>query len=556
MADPCLRVAIVGLGPRGTYALERLRSHAARAGIAVAVDAFETARTPGAGPHYEPSQPDCLRMNLPAGSVDMWPPDARAQGRTDFVSWTAARGRPVCADDYPPRGRVGEYLADGLARILADPGPLTVRVLPRRVAGITRCAGTWRVDARPGVEYDAVLLTTGHPVARPPARLERAAAQRLVAPPYPVERRLTPERIPAGAVVAVRGFALTFIDCALALSEGRGGTFGAIGAGPFLRYRPGGGEPAVIIPLSRSGACMRAKPAAALVAGRADLDAIAREGRARIAALPAGASVEGDLAPALAETAVRCLSAMGARSVEGSRCEAILGDMLGGVPAGRDDPRRELAVSIAVAYGRRRVDAGWALGHTWQVLYPALVARLGGDGLRRVGWPAFHRLAAQMERVAFGPGAGNAARLLALIDGGLVRLDHVAGGDVVAGADGWPEVRSPAGALRVDRVVDAVLAPPGVVPGDPLVEGLIGAGHARIAAGRRGLDVDAAGRCRGRTGAVTPGLAAIGRVTEDVVVGNDTLSRTLHPTPDLWARALVEDHARRTRHGAEALAVP
>jgi diaminopimelate decarboxylase len=246
---------------------------------------------------------------------------------------------------------------------------------------------------------------------------------------------------------------------------------------------------------------------------------------------------------------------MGARPGEATRCELLLNGMLAGAPvAGADDPRRELAMSIAIGCGRRRVDAGWALGHTWQVLYPAIVARVGADGLAPERWPVFHRLAAEMERVAFGPGPGNAARLLALIDGGLVCLDHVAGGTVVAGEGGALRVRSPAGALRVDRVVDAVLAPPGVVPGDRLVAGLIAAGHARVATGRRGLDVDAAGGCRGRDGDVTPGLAAIGRVTEDVVVGNDTLSRTLHPTPDLWARAIVEGVGPRAPGGARAVA--
>lgn len=556
MGEPGLRVAIIGLGPRGTYALERLRAHAAAAGITVAVDAFETARTPGAGPHYEPSQPACLRMNLPAGSVDMWHPGDRPAGARDLIGWARGRGRALGADDYPPRALVGEYLVDGLVRVLADPGPLSVRIVPRRVGALTRAAGAWRVDAAPGAAYDAVLVATGHATSHPPASLVRAAGAALVAPPYPAQERLTTGRIPAGAVVAVRGFALTFIDCALALTEGRGGTFTPAGAGPFLRYRPAGGEPAAILPLSRTGACMRAKPAAALTAGRRDLEVIAARGRARLTALAAGMAVAADLAPAVADTALRCLRAMDAPPGEEARCTRMLGAMLEGAPAGDPAPRRVLADSLAVGCGLRRVDAGWALGHAWQVLYPALVARIGGDGLAPEEWPAFRRLAAEMERVAFGPGPGNAARLLALIDAGAVRLDHVAGGAVGATAGGRPEVRSPAGALPVDRVVDAVLAPPGVVPGDRLVDGLIAAGHARIAAGRRGLDVDAAGRCRGRAGTPTPGLAAIGRVTEDVIVGNDTLSRTLHPTPDLWARAVVGTCVRDDRPGVPALTAP
>jgi diaminopimelate decarboxylase len=105
---------------------------------------------------------------------------------------------------------------------------------------------------------------------------------------------------------------------------------------------------------------------------------------------------------------------------------------------------------------------------------------------------------------------------------------------------------------RVDVVVDAVLPGPGVLPGqDPLLDGLIADGHARVAAGRRGLDVDVDGSCRAIGGGPSRGLAAIGRPTEDSVIGNDTLSRTLHPLSDRWARRVVE----RTRADSAVPAV-
>ena len=69
---------------------------------------------------------------------------------------------------------------------------------------------------------------------------------------------------------------------------------------------------------------------------------------------------------------------------------------------------------------------------------------------------------------------------------------------------------------------------------------LVAAGCARVAPGRRGLEVTPDGSCRGRDGAVTRGLSAIGRPTEDSVIGNDTLTRSLHPHADRWARRIVQ----------------
>jgi diaminopimelate decarboxylase len=96
------------------------------------------------------------------------------------------------------------------------------------------------------------------------------------------------------------------------------------------------------------------------------------------------------------------------------------------------------------------------------------------------------------------------------------------------------------GELAVDVVVDGVLPGPGYLPGqDQLLDGLVADGYARVASGRRGLDVDADGSCRSHDGSLSVGLSAIGRPTEDAVIGNDTLSRTLHPLSDRWARRIV-----------------
>ncbi len=80
---------------------------------------------------------------------------------------------------------------------------------------------------------------------------------------------------------------------------------------------------------------------------------------------------------------------------------------------------------------------------------------------------------------------------------------------------------------------------PGALGHGGLLAGLVADGHARIAPGRRGLDVAGDGSCRARDGAISAGLAAVGRPTEDSVIGNDTLARGLHPHADRWARRVA-----------------
>jgi diaminopimelate decarboxylase len=344
---------------------------------------------------------------------------------------------------------------------------------------------------------------------------------------FPVERRLGRDRVAPGAAVAVRGFALTFIDAALALSEGRGGSFEHAGRPHRLRYVPGGDEPRAIIPFTRTGQPMLAKPGPAIAARYPALEGIAEQGRARLARIEAPFGLR-DVLPIITDAARASLRAVGGDEEATDRA-----------------PAEAIEQSLAIGAGLAAPDRSWSLGHTWRSLYPAIVARLGGDGLAARDWPAFLRLEAEMERVAFGPPPLNAAKLLALVEAGLIDLAHLRRGRPVS-AGGQTAIRSENGERAIDVVVDAVLPAPGAAGYGGLLGCVVAHGFARIPPARRGLDVAADGSCRALDGSIGHGLSVVGRPSEDSVIGNDTLSRTLHPQADLWAQRV----ARRAGCGA------
>ena len=113
---------------------------------------------------------------------------------------------------------------------------------------------------------------------------------------------------------------------------------------------------------------------------------------------------------------------------------------------------------------------------------------------------------------------------LALIDCGKVDLSRLTKGPT-------PEA---------DVSLDAVIPPPGVPDSDDsLIGRLVRDGHAHVPPGRRGVELTADVTCVGANGQPSEGLGAIGRPTEDWVIGNDTLNRSLHPHPDLWAQRVI-----------------
>ncbi len=583
---PALRVAIVGAGPRGLYALERLLSHAARRDVPLEVDVYDPTPTPGAGPVYAPDQPRYLRMNFAAGQVDAWWPGDGAvprELRRSLVAWledadrapsspsprveSAVRdvfddGSP--ADAYLPRAVVGRYLHEAFA-LVERYAPPRVRLRRHRVV-VTAIAPDpggrrsregspapehdgWRVGSAGDARFhDEVLVAGAHrAVDRRALATDWRHAAPLIPAVFPVDRWLSRDRVPPGATVALRGLALTAIDAILALSEGRGGRFSATAGTAGLRYTPGPAAPVVVFPYSRTGRPMRPKPEAErfsrLAAQLAEAVTVAT---AQVPVAPQGAGQVAALTRVVGGLAGAVLDLVGAGPDEHERLVRWTGALAAGAAGPTERlPHDELRQGHATATGRTPLDAEAALGVAWRLVYPAVVERFGGSPLGVDGWRAFRGLAAELERVGFGPSPRNVAKLLALVDAGVVRLDHAVGGQLLD-RGGGTELRSAAGTTSVDRVVDGVLPGPGIDRTGPTpLEGLLAAGHVAVAPGQRGVLVDPVDATALRhDGTRIAGLAAIGRSTEDATVGNDTLSRQLHPQVDRWAQRVVARAAR------------
>lgn len=514
------RIAIVGGGPRGLWAVERLLHHAARAGVGLAVEVFDP-RPLGHGAAYDTAQPEAWRINVKSSVI--------TSGLGTFDRWRARRGDPA-TDSFPPRALVGQFHAESWQSLFRDlPAGCTVEHHAREVTDLTPLTDGWRLETRDGQlrDYPEVLLATGHAPSWPGALPDEVGGLAPV-PVYPGGDLAS---IAPGARVLARGAALSFLDAALALTEGRGGTFRPAGTG--VVYEPGGKEPAIIVPVSRSGRFMAVKPAPGSALSGLELSATTRAGDAAVRLCTSTA----ELRQVLTETAEGYLCAAGVRGVDKRELTAVLDGT-----DGSGNPGVDLRSSLRVACGEQPPGAEWAVGEAWRRLYPAIIWRSSRGG--RADLDGFHELSRTLERVAFGPPPVTAARLVALIDAGLVDT-----GLLAAPPGGIPEALH---SVAADTLVDAVLAPQGVVPGT-LAGKLVDRGLAHVATPGRGLAVERDATVTGRSG-----LAVVGRDTEDTVLGNDSLNRGLHDVIERWARRVVSAACAGTAlesgmHGRPAL---
>lgn len=484
-----MRVAIVGGGPRLVYALEALlEAHRERGTTLPSVTVFEPDERLGIGSGYATRGTDFFRLNVSADAVF-----ARSLLGLSWPDWVERTETRWSGEAYPPRSLVGRFLAEAAEAAATEFSRF--EHVRERAARVSRGEGGggelgWVVESENfTTEADSVLLLTGH-ARRWPGQLPRDVA----VPTYPAEYRKRPGGI---GVVVVRGGALTAIDATLACTEGRGGGFqpearrtGAV------RYLPGAQDARRVTWVTRSGTLMSAKTELS---------------DARRLALTRASGADSEIPDGVATREVVDSAARVIARESGARDRA----------RADGDPERWLEEDILMARGLLPPDSQWARGQAWRLLYPALVRRHERwqvtGGKPDEGWADFLALAADLERLAFGPPLVNAEKVLALVRSGVLGFST---------ASDLPPA---------DLTIDAVLAPPGIAGiEDPLWSGLLADGLVAVAGGRRGVDVDVDGTVL-VDGSRREGLAAAGRATEDVILGNDTLNRDLHAVLPRWA---------------------
>jgi len=516
------RIAVVGCGPRGLQCLEALSRHFTVSQLnSLHITIYEPTDTPGAGRVYDPMQSHILKMNLATQYLDFWCKDSdeRTCRTESMIGWLSQHYPDLAMSDlYVPRAIVGEYLYDCFKTVWQHlKQHASVQWKQKTAQDLCQDSQSWIIDDGLSLErFDHVVVTTGHEGIRA-SRISNSVCEPFV---FPVETQLSRDRVKPKAKVFLRGFGLTAIDAILMLTEGRGGRFVE---GPHVPiYVKSLEEPSRIEIYSRSGRPMLAKPTAKMKPIRLNFWQPYKSELSRKLPEHGQLRFQQDIWSVVVEAAAGLLKESGqgltAEQVHvwyesWSRCETNFATA-----------RRAMLQSYNVANGSRSKDIPFALGEAWRKLYPEIVALISHGGLTIESWHYFQTTQREMERIAFGPPAVNVGKLLALMHSGIVRYCNV------------PLQNS----LRIecdlyDVRLNAVLAAPHEFQSRGLLSKLIAAGVVQTEKQTGAIRVDRAGG----VGPVACGLSVFGRATEGWVVGNDTLSRTLHQQIENWTETIT-----------------
>ncbi|MEQ9122591.1 MAG: FAD/NAD(P)-binding protein [Alphaproteobacteria bacterium] len=530
------------MGPRGLGAIEALCRLPPAAGVQVAIDAYDEAEHPGAGPNFSLDEPKECLLNLPIRSVAL-PRPAAGAGVGGFAEWLGDDGED--RDRFPARAELGAYLSARFAELTTClPDWVSLSLRRASVSALKRMDAGWVLDVggeRQG-PYREVLIVPGQPATRPDPVLERwrafAAERGLdLAAAYPGGRLLDAAAGWAGKSVGVRGLGLSTLDIVRMLTLGLGGRFRDGG------YVRSGREPARIVAFSPDGQAPAPKPRSAEVDALYDLTdretqdfADAFESALRLGRQDAVQAIHAAVSPPV----LRILGRLGGEADADALAAWLTTETTSPGAQETGAAADLLRRNIGYADGAEPPTIGFVVGQAWRKL--EAVAR----PIFRLGEPVPETAAALiafdegLKRYSYGPPIDTARQLLALIRAGVVRPCALEDSDVELDDDHW--ALSDAGErLRMDAMVDSVQPPPSLSAIlDPALAGLMDAGLLTSAGEDLSADTCPDGQLVGRDGVTVPGLALLGRLALGSVIAPDSIHDCFGDSADLWAQGAIE----------------
>ncbi|HSI74786.1 MAG TPA: FAD/NAD(P)-binding protein [Lunatimonas sp.] len=266
------RIGIVGGGPKGAYAIERLASvwQTRLPDEKLEIVCFNNNADFASGPNYLPEQPDYLLINYSLGNVNFWTeePEQMVKDRVsllDFINkYQDKCGLIAHPEDFCSRALTGIYLQHCLCQVISSlPDTVSVKLVPSAITSLDIDGEVLSLSSgnREFHSFTEVILCTGHSYSfedelSKQLRME-TADNTYLEHIYPVTRFRNIDF--AGKNVLIQGMGLTFVDAVLGLTEGLGGRFES--TKNSMTYIPSGLEPAKIYPFSRSGLPMLARKA-------------------------------------------------------------------------------------------------------------------------------------------------------------------------------------------------------------------------------------------------------------------------------------------------------
>ncbi|MCX2743309.1 FAD/NAD(P)-binding protein [Mangrovivirga sp. M17] len=567
-------IAIVGCGPRGLHAIEKLLQKLSQKETEnwVNILVFEKSGNFGNGQIYSTDQSVNNWLNLPLREIKIKErPDIsllklNIKSFPSFHNWAnIEKNDSRTPDEYPTRAKVGEYLQERFQSLFEALNSVDlITKIPEEVidANISSDNIQLITSSEKSFRCDHAALALGHLPVEPSDQIKKwmehcdnIPEATLFTSPYPVSKFDNPEIINHRSIIGIRGYGLSMIDVMRELTDTRGGSFHLEDSDTIkLRYQKGKYCPKKIVPFSLDGLPPAPKPINKYIDDKfkpseRQLNKLINNIEAEISDSP------GDLqfifkhfSPLVAEIFIDldklCAGKKNEKQVYSSLITTWLKD---------DDHEHELILSkkidpvtqiesfIDMATGNSKISLDYCIGQVWRHCQHTFYQLLSYRDLPQKVYLKFIDLNERIKRYSYGPPVESMQQQLALIKAGVMDLTFVKNPEINLTENGW-QFEKNGKSISMNIVADTVLSPPQLIKTkSPLLQKLLKANH--IVPYHKNLGANTK-----KSGLVIPGnnennipLAILGRLSIGKNVGVDSIHESFNGQISNWAKRMIND---------------
>lgn len=570
-------IAIIGIGPRGGFAFEKLIEKLIqnKAFKQIHILLFEQSQNFGNGPVYDIDQNSSNWINITERILDL-PKRKTLKFNSvlikEFPSYKEWAFNDegfdrTKLDTYPPRSKIGEYLYqrfDSLSKPLIKSG--LISIINDRVEYLH-----WLKNGKLFLktlndefkEIDEVLLTIGHQPTKKDKQIlrwDKFASEhknfKFFKEAYPTDLYLNSKILKNGTNIGVRGFGLAMIDIARAIALNFGNFICTDQDTKACKFNSASSFQNYIFPFSLDGLPPVPKPINATIdqnfkptqqslyqfekiISDHKIQEFASSSKFLLDAFsPIAAKIFNDLPLKLKNDQTKNIENIIKKWLKESSYSHPL------IISKDQTPDKSMRDFVGMAVGKFPVSLDYCVGQVWRHCQPTIYSALSHNNCNDEVFSDIIRIDESTKRYSYGPPVESIQQLLALIDAGFLNINFVNNPSIQLTKNGWKLALNNKH-VHIKIMIDSVIDSPKVTEvTSPLIKKMLVDNVMEAVHSKLGVATDKFGYLVSKNINKKIPIALLGRLEKGTVIGVDAILECFGKRPELWAEKASEKHTK------------
>lgn len=568
-------LAIIGIGPRGLYALENLVLNLSLSKKKLNILCFEPEDDAGAGQVWRKQQSESNWANIPERALQDLPGRPEIiygndsiksfPSYTDWVNFNHNRSSEP--DIFPTRSSIGDYLNERYNTLqIQNLSAISFKLNKEKVVMVKSVDNKLQVVTDIGNLYDVddVLITIGHQPTKLSTQIkswkEHADLHdNLYAFEncYPVSQfEFINDK--SDVTIGIRGFGLAMVDLMRALSSGAFGSFKTTNSNTLkTSFTKDTDKKITIVPFSLDGLPLAPKPLNKKIdelfkPSDADLESL----KIQIESVAQSHSDLTDinfLIEPIADISTKIFSSANLKTKSHSLNYNQLKTLALAWFKNEDIDHELISIKnsstyiliknyIDMALHEDYISLDYCLGQVWRHCQPTLYKSLSHSNLNNDLIKKILDLDDRIKRYSYGPPVESMQQMVALIDSKVINLDYINDPEIELTSNGWTLINSKNDSITTTIMIDSVLDAPKLIKVDsPLIKNLLSDNLIRPIHSELGIETDSYGIVKSSDSTYNSTISLLGRLSKGSVIGVDAILECFGTRVEDWAENYVKN---------------